>query len=76
MFAMFVVFLILLWYSFFMTLSQQKTLINVETNPSLKNFYEKCEALAGNGSFRFLMGLAGLVLGVWNLFAPDFGHPD
>ncbi|URA09611.1 hypothetical protein [Thermospira aquatica] len=76
MIAVFLVFVILLWYSFFMTLGQQKTILNVETNPSLKNFYDKCDAIAEKGSFRFIMGLAGLVFGVWNLFAPDFGHPE
>ncbi|NPV37948.1 hypothetical protein BREVNS_2008 [Brevinematales bacterium NS] len=76
MIAVVLLFLILLWYSFFMTLSQQKVLINVETNPSLKSFYEKCEALAESGSFQFFMGIGGLVLGVWNFFAPDFGHPE
>lgn len=76
MIAVFLLFLILLWYSFFMTLSQQRMLINVETNPSLKNFYEKCETLASNKSFQFFMGIAGLVFGVWNFFAPDFGHPE
>lgn len=76
MFGVVLIFLILLWYSFFMTLSQQKVVLNVDTNPSLRDFYGKCEAMAENGSFRFLMGLSGLVLGVWNLFAPDFGHPE
>jgi len=76
MIAVMLVVLVLWWYSFFMTLEQQKRIINVEAHPSLRNFYERSVALTENGSFQFLMGLSGLVLGVWNFFAPDFGHPD
>jgi len=34
---------------------------------SFKAFFEK-------GSIRFIIAMAGIVIGVWNFFAPDFGY--
>ncbi len=33
---------------------------------SIKEFFNK-------GSIKFIMALAGLIIGIWNFFAPDFG---
>ncbi len=34
---------------------------------SIKAFFDK-------GSVRFILALSGLVIGIWNFFAPDFGY--
>lgn len=65
--------LILFFYSIVLLEIWDKVKFNSEkfntTLESIKSFFDK-------GSVRFLMAFAGLIIGIWNFFAPDFGFPE
>ncbi|MGC8765168.1 MAG: hypothetical protein ACP5QT_04710 [Brevinematia bacterium] len=63
--------LILLFYSLVLLDLWDKLKINSENITkalsSIKEFFDK-------GSTRFILSLSGLIIGLWNFFAPDFGY--
>ena len=44
------------------------------SNEGVSNFLNSMKEFFDKGSIRFILALGGLILGLWNFFAPDFGY--
>jgi hypothetical protein len=60
--------LIMLFYGFVLS-----TELFVKAFPAAKDFFSKVDAFFEKGSIKVVLSLLGILFGVWNLFAPDFG---
>ncbi len=65
--------LILFFYSIVLIEIWDKVKFNSE---KFDTKLEAIKAFFNKGSIRFIMAFAGLIIGIWNFFAPDFGLPE
>lgn len=63
--------IVLLFYSLILLELWDKVKVNSE---KVTNFLNATKSFFDSGSSRFILALVGLIIGVWNLFAPDFGY--
>ncbi len=60
--------LVILFYGFVLSLPLLE-----KTFPQSKDFLSKINAFLDKGATKIILALVGIVVGVWNIFAPDFG---
>ncbi len=60
--------LIILFYGFLLSIE-----LFSKAFPQGKAFFDKVEEFLGNGASKVILALCGILVGIWNFFAPDFG---
>ncbi len=59
--------LILLFYGFILSGE-----VVIKAFPQSKAFFSKVDKMIEKGAARLFLAFAGIIIGIWNLFAPDF----
>ncbi|MCX7821722.1 MAG: hypothetical protein N2258_08635 [Brevinematales bacterium] len=65
--------LILFFYSIVLLEIWDKVKLN---SPTFNSKLEEIKSFFDKGSVKFIMAFSGLIIGIWNFFAPDFGYPE
>lgn len=73
MFGVILFVIALLFYGFILSTVLLRSLLKADANPSIAAFFDKADKLAGNETARVIMAVVALAVGIWNLFAPNFG---
>lgn len=60
--------LILLFFGFILSLP-----LFEKTFPQSKDVFTKFDAFLDKGATKVILALVGIIVGIWNIFAPDFG---
>lgn len=60
--------LILLFFGFVLSLP-----LFEKTFPQTKDFFAKFNEFLDKGATKVILALVGIIVGIWNIFAPDFG---
>lgn len=68
MFGVILFSIIILFYGFILS-----TEFFCKTFPQGKNFFASIDKISENTAAKVILSLGGIVIGLWNFFAPDFG---
>jgi hypothetical protein len=65
--------IILIFYGFVLSTEVFRRLLGDDRNPQVKAFFDRSDGFFKSETSRMVMAIGGVMAGLWNFFAPDFG---